>query len=73
MKKIKDDRLARISSLSELKAMQSRVKRQQSQLEERMRNNLARAKEQYSLMDIAKMGFTVIDTIQSVLRYAKKE
>ncbi len=72
MKKIRDEHLAGLSSMSELKAMQQRIDRQTSHLEKRMRDNFTRAKDTYSVAGMAKTVFTVADNIQSVIRYLRK-
>ncbi len=72
MKTIRDEHLAGLSSMSELKAMQQRIDGQIAHLERRMRRNLTHAKDMYSLAGIAKTAFTVFDTIQSTIRYVRK-
>lgn len=72
MRRIEDRQLAQLSSMKELQVAKLRVNRAIRRTRNGIRTEYFTAKDKFSWMDAVCYGFSVIDSIQSVLRYLGK-
>ena len=70
--RIDNERLARLSSIKEVEMAQRQVRRSILRQERKIRGNYQSAKDEFSLKNATLYGIEVIDTVQSVIRYARQ-
>ena len=72
MKRIEDRQLARLGSVKDLQAAKGRVNRAIREMEESVKDDYEAALEAFSWRDVICYGFSVLDSVQSVVRYMGK-
>ena len=72
MKRIEDRQLARLGSVKDLQAAKRRVNRAIREMEESVKDDYEAALEAFSWRDVICYGFSVLDSVQSVVRYMGK-
>ena len=72
LKRIEDRQLARLGSVKDLQAAKRRVNRAIREMEESVKDDYEAALEAFSWRDVICYGFSVLDSVQSVVRYMGK-
>ena len=72
MKRIEVRQLARLGSVRDLQAAKRRVNRAIREMEESVKDDYEAALEAFSWRDVICYGFSVLDSVQSVVRYMGK-
>ena len=72
MKMINDSQLAGISNMKELRFAKRRVNRAIRRIDNNLRDEYVTAKEMFSWADAVCYGFSIVDNIQSIVRYFGK-
>lgn len=72
MKRISDTQLARLGSMQELRAAERKITRELRAVEDGVKAEYEAAVEAFSWRDALQYGFTIVDNLQSIVRYLGK-